>query len=517
MYRYRWGFGLVVLAALAVGALALGPGVLGPRVGAPPSPPATPDQGSAGTRAAATLSSLVVTPDQGPAGTRIQVAGTGLPPQARVTFLWYTAGGRYRTDVDPGGVVFHGYAYDPMKAVLGDAVADSQGRAVVSFSTPDDLAGPHRISAAVGDREVAQGLFHYLRSATMTPLRGPVGTPIDITIHGLGPAPWNAAALSYDNHYIGFVSAVTTHGTAHVRIRAAGTPGPHYIDLNSASNATPFLNSGQGPGLELLRIVSHRSWTFTVTEGTTFPPTQVEWPAADRVARLGPDAPRTTAPQSQPASGISLALTPTSGLTLSRVEVRAKGLRPGEQAQIVWGTMGRGTRLTTMPSVETQPLLAAAAAPDGALSGQFVVPHDLGGWHTIQLVRDGSVLAYAPYFVARNLVAVTPSRVRAGQQFKVELRGIGWTELDNGVAVTYDNAYAGYACGFNARGDVIFSLTASGAPGVHLIDLYPMIYQGKGEPPWSYQVPHLTALEDAPGLALGYPLPIFRLAVVVTP
>jgi len=33
----------------------------------------------------------------------------------------------------------------------------------------------------------------------------------------------------------------------------------------------------------------------------------------------------------------------------------------------------------------------------------------------------------------------------------------------------------------------------------------------------TYQVPHLTVLDDGPGLALGYALPIFRLAVLVVP
>jgi hypothetical protein len=517
MQRYRWWLSLVILAVLATAGLAVGP---------------RPQE-----RLASAASPLLPTPDQGPAGTLVHLSASGLPPRALVTFSWNTAAGRYRTDVNPGGVVFHGYAYDPVKFVLGQAFADAEGKVAVSFKVPEDIAGPHRISAAVGSNDVAQGLFHYLRSATMTPLSGPVGTPIEVTVYGLGPAPWNADALSWDNHFLGFISAITTHGTARVRIRATGPPGPHTIAINTASNSTPFLNSQQGPGMLMLRIVSHRSWTFTVTPGAVLPPVQVEWPPADRVARLAPDAPRTTAPVTKPAPGMSLVLSSASGIVGSRVDVRATGLQPQDQIQIVWataaassfgrtaqttlghagsgGTAGRGVDPASS-SVSTRPLFAAVAASDGTLSGQFAVPHDLGGWHTIQLVRRGEVLAYAPYFVKRNLVAVTPTRVRTGQEFTVELTGIGWTELDNGYAITYDNAYAGYACGYNARGDVRFTLTADGGPGVHLIDLYPMIYQGHGEPPWSYQVPLLTGLADAPGLALGYFLPIYRLAIVVT-
>ncbi len=50
-----------------------------------------------------------------------------------------------------------------------------------------------------------------------------------------------------------------------------------------------------------------------------------------------------------------------------------------------------------------------------------------------------------------------------------------------------------------------------------VFDLYPMLYQGHGAPPWGYQVPFLTFAQDFPGIALGYNLPSFRLAIKVVP
>jgi hypothetical protein len=199
------------------------------------------------------------------------------------------------------------------------------------------------------------------------------------------------------------------------------------------------------------------------------------------------------------------------------VQVSAKGLTPGAPAQVLWQTMGPGNRLTGMSPLETRPLFTATAAPDGTLSGTFTVPDDLGGRHVIQVVQDARVAAAALYVTTPSLVAVTPARVKAGQRFKVEIKGVGWTEIDNAVAVTYDNAYLGYACGFNSRGDVTIYFTATGGPGIHLIDLYPMMFQGEGQPPWTYQVPQLTTLEDNPGLGLGFGFPIYRLAVTVIP
>ncbi|MBI3979098.1 MAG: hypothetical protein HY331_13015, partial [Chloroflexi bacterium] len=129
---------------------------------------------------------------------------------------------------------------------------------------------------------------------------------------------------------------------------------------------------------------------------------------------------------------------------------------------------------------------------------------------------NDKILVEVPFFVERSLVGVTPTRVKAGEKFKVQLKGVGWTEIDNGVAITYDNAYIGYACGFNSNGDVTVDLVATGGPGTHLIDLYPMIYQGgHGKYPWQYNMPMLTFAQDHPGLALGYRLPTFRLAIEV--
>ena len=61
--------------------------------------------------------------------------------------------------------------------------------------------------------------------------------------------------------------------------------------------------------------------------------------------------------------------------------------------------------------------------------------------------------------------------MKVGETFTVQIKGVGWSELDNTVAVTYDNAVMAYACGFNTNGDVTINLVATGHPGTHLIDL----------------------------------------------
>ena len=76
------------------------------------------------------------------------------------------------------------------------------------------------------------------------------------------------------------------------------------------------------------------------------------------------------------------------------------------------------------------------------------------------------------------MVSISPTSGPAGTPVTIHLKGVGWTDVDNIYVATYDNAYMGYACGFNSQGDVVINFTAAGSPGMHLIDFYPGIYQG---------------------------------------
>lgn len=194
--------------------------------------------------------------------------------------------------------------------------------------------------------------------------------------------------------------------------------------------------------------------------------------------------------------------------------LRATGLPADATVDLVWKTIVGNDLAGWQPDV--QPLSKVTVGKDGSLSANVDIPEGLGGWHSILVVAGEKVLAEVPYRVDRSLVGVTPMVVRAGQPFKVEIKGVGWTELDNGVSVTYDNNYVGYACGFGSGGYVAIELTATGGPGTHLIDLYPMIYnRGNALWTWDYEIPDLTFAQDHPGLALGYNLPVFRLAITV--
>jgi hypothetical protein len=463
---------------------------------------------------------LQVEPVKGYVGDAFTVQGDGLPAGQSVEFFWSTVDALYQTKIMADNVEYHERTYQEKRVQLGSATVDAQGRVAVGFVAPEDYGEVHDLYAVVDGHEVARGGFRILRSATSTPTEGPVGTPITITLKGLG---WRGfeqfMAARYDNKYTGIISAVTTQGTASFQIRAAGPPGRHIIQLNNstASVAGAYLNTQQSPQDYIYAHLDNKQefrFVFHVTTDPGPPPDALQWPDSHYVARLTRDTPRTTMSVESASAGAAT-LQPASGPILSQTTLQAASLPPNTEVGLFFVT-ARGNRMGPRGwNLESVSLAQETTAADGSLTATVHIPDDLGGWHMVKLAARDRVLLEVPYYVEQSLVAVHPKRVQVGETFTVHIKGSGWTELDNTVAVTYDNAALGYACGFNSNGDVRITLVATGHPGTHLIDLYPAIYRGKDRVPWNYQTPFLTFARDFPALALGYRLPAYRLAIEV--
>ncbi|MBI4674087.1 MAG: hypothetical protein HY741_20780 [Chloroflexi bacterium] len=458
------------------------------------------------------LALLKVEPVKGYIGSSFTINGEGLPPNQTIEFLWKTVDGNFSMQASAETIEFYERKFVEKRVALGKAVVDAQGRVSATFTAPEDFGEVHDIYGVINGKDIARGGFRILRQVKITPTEGALGTPITIQVKGLGAGIDDSTiAVRYDNQYMGFISAVTTRGTVSAVIRAAGAPGKHVIEIGNANKAVPYLNIQQSP----VAHIEQFRFDFAVTEDKGAPQDTLDFPSAKVVQVVDTAAPKTASGKNTSARNVNATLEPTTGPILTKTKLRAANLPVNATVDLVW-VSARGNRLS--PSgwnlIET-PLQQATTDANGSLQADLQVPDDLGGWHTVRVIQGDTVLAEIPYYVERSLVEVTPKRVKVGESFTIHVKGIGWTELDNTVAVTYDNAYIGYACGFNSVGDITLNMVATGEPGTHLIELWPTIYQGKGKPPWNYQLPHLSALEDGPGLTLGYKLPIYRLAIEV--
>jgi hypothetical protein len=414
-------------------------------------------------------------------------------------------------DARPDSVDYIGQKEEKgIAVVLGKATTDASGAFSVALTTPRDFGGIHDVYAVIDGVQQAKGGFLVERTLQITPLRGPVGTPITIKIGGLGSTLYGgAASVWYDGRYAGVVTGKWTRGEATVQIRAAGPVGVHTVLVGTGMQFN-YLNIRQSPIPWALGGMA----TFTVTKDGALPKSRVDWPV-----NVAPTVGGTTLANFAPSSaGTTLSLDSTTGFVNTKVAISANGLNPGKPVTLDWATVvGNRVNCTgTCWSTVSVPLGSATATADGSVTSTFTVPDGLGGWHVVRLLQGDEVKAQVRFFVKRSVISV-PRTVKAGRPFQVHLKGVGWTQLDNTVAVTYDNGYIGYGCGFNSNGDVVLDLVATGGPGTHLIDIYPLLYPY--QPAYAYPphsaVPFLSFAHDYPGLALGYQLPAFRLAIKV--
>jgi hypothetical protein len=459
------------------------------------------------------MTTLKTTPDVAPTGADITIVGKGLPASKGVALVWMTANVRYILDAKPDSVDYIGRKVDRIAVALANTRTDASGGFSVKFKAPKDFGGLHDIFAVVDGVQVAKGGFLLERTVKISPTKGAIGTPITVTVVGMGsPTYESVGSVLYDNRYAGAVSANTTRGVAVFKLRASGGIGTHWIEYAGSSHTVPYLNMEQSP---VPWTDSHRL-KFTVTKDAGSPAPSLEWPAA-----VQPTIDQRTTLLSTavtPSSTASVQLDSTAGPILKKVNVTATGLNPNAAVALQWSSVvGNRVNCTgTCWNFVNVPLGQGRAGADGGFKGAITIPDGLGGWHAVQLVQNGEVKAQVPYYVKRSFVSI-PKVVKAGQPFYVELKGVGWTQIDNTVAVTYDNSYIGYACGFNSNGYVRIQMFATGEPGTHLIDLYPLLYTQQPAYPYSQlgMVPLLGFATDGPGLAAGYDLPAYRLAIQV--
>ncbi|HUV57581.1 MAG TPA: hypothetical protein VMV96_02115 [Acidimicrobiales bacterium] len=500
--------------------------------------------------AAANMGSLTINPVQGIQGTPITISGVGVAPNVPVVLTWSTAQLSWQVSVDPQTVNYMGRSATNFNVILTTVTSDASGNFSFKMNAPVDFGGQHDIYAVVGGVEQAHGAFYTVRTVTVTPKRGPVGTPITVTYTGMGSSLYTAgAALLWDNHYTGEMMANWTRGTASVTIRAAGPVGTHYIQVGDAITDL-YMNILQSP----VPYANGDTVPFVVTKGIGPIAARLDWPSS-----VTPTISQKTTLSNaglDPKSTAVASVSPTSGPVNSKARLSVSGLTATGPLQIVWSSVvGSRVNCSGVCWNFTSTPLATATPVNGAINADVTIPDGLGGWHVIQVLNGTSVEAQVPFYVKVSLVpfknkagkvislgtatanncakctsdqklaaiaagnsGTGATSFKQGQEFTISVKGVGWTQMDNTMAVDYDNGYVGYGCGFNSNGYMVIHMFATGAPGIHLIDLYPQMYSWQpsfANAPYGMS-PMLSYQRDDPGLALGYQMPAIRLAITVT-
>ncbi len=493
----------------------------------------------------------------GTEGQPLTVTGSGLPRNATVSVEWSTNNATWVADVEPSTANFLGMSTSSFDVTLGTATTNASGQLTFTTTVPVDFGGVHNIFAVVNGTERAVGGFTLLRTLTLSPTSGPVGTTIHVTITGLGETAYTTGeGVDWDNQMAGLVTALWTRGTAHFTMRAAGPVGTHTIEVGS-SLSTLYMNPEQSP----VPYAGLMSATFTTTREAAPAAATLSLPA-NYTANPAVFTTLSTA-NLDPASHAVATLSTTRGPVGSSVTVKVSGLGAVGTEQLAWSSVV-GSRVncpngsTSCWQFASTPL-GSASVTNGTLSATVTIPETnqkypgagLGGWHVIQVMNGSLVEAEVPFYVQESVVVYkspsghvlsdglataapvpnvpsptltqvagvgTPTLTfHEGQEFTVAIDGVGWTQMDNTLAVDYDNSLVGYGCGFNSNGYMVVHMYATGGPGTHIIDLYPQMYTlNPSFTTTAYgMTPFLDYGTNFPGLALGYQVPAIHLAIRV--
>jgi hypothetical protein len=448
------------------------------------------------------VGSMSLQPKTGVAGTVVHVTGQGLPPNQAVDVTWQQVTGAWKmTDGE-----FGGSTYTEKYVPLASATTDSTGSVSASFKVPAGFGYAHNVRLTHAGQAWNQASFKIPVVATITPSSGPVGTPISITLTGIGfKTYYQNYVLAYDNVMTGWLSAVTTEGTAHATILAAGLPGRHYLTFTSAGDRVPYLNNQQSPVEHVTDVSMTRPFVFTVTNGPAILPPTPEAQSPEPVDAVRPVA-ATTGPQ--------VWLNRASGPPGTPLVLQGSGFPAGQAVEIDWQTV-KGNRSVSGYGDVTNTLKTLEADPGtGAFQFAFPAPVDLFGDHKITVV-SGAKSASTSFSISPKALPLKVSSGPVGTDIVVHLVGTGYTLTANIYTLVYDNAYIGFACGFNSQGDITVHIPATGQPGWHLIALYPSIWKLPDIAPGGsdyIQMPQLTYADDHP----GEHLPAFTYGFYVT-
>jgi hypothetical protein len=487
MNRAGWSCTLALSAALAITA--------GMQAAAAPASALGP-QVSIGEPLNGYVSRLEVTPSHAPAGAAVMVTASGLPPGEEFQLAWATATGAWKVT----GAEYRGREFMPVAYEIAKARTDGSGRLAVTFAAPDDYGFMHDIVLQHGARLFTQAAFSLDMTVDISPKSGPPGTPIRVDVKGIGyRSLYNSWDVIYDNNFTGWMSSVTTHGAASFTIPAAGGPGVHIIEVMHGELTFPYRNPEQNPVPGRPRF----AFEFTVTDGAPVKPPPPAEQAQREVRRLPPPGELVATP---PFAGVGEA-----------AAVHADGLTPGVSYRLNWSRVV-GNRMTGQGWEENSiPVAESTADGAGRAEFHFVTPDDLGGVHDLWIDADGQNAGErrktGAFWLKSTALPMDVMRGPAGTPFTIHLKGVGWTETANLYTVVYDNSLTGYVCAFNSQGDVEIIMRATGAPGMHYIDLYPGIYRGTETRPNNFRIPQLTYADDHP----GEDLPAFHFAFEVTP
>ncbi len=216
--------------------------------------------------------------------------------------------------------------------------------------------------------------------------------------------------------------------------------------------------------------------------------------AATEPSALGPEA-----AMAKPANGFvgKMTVAPLHGPVGTPVKISAEALPANQDVDFVWRTVNGSWKADNgeYRGRDYKPVAYRIATvhtdAQGRAAASFVAPEDFGFLHDITAQQGTRLLTQAAFSIDMQ-VKVTPESGPIGTPIAIEIHGVGWRELESSWDLRYDNNFTGWISTITQHGVAKFTIPATGAIGLHVMDLT------HGEFTFPYLNPQQNPVPDRP-------------------
>ena len=238
--------------------------------------------------------------------------------------------------------------------------------------------------------------------------------------------------------------------------------------------------------------------------------------AAPLAAQLGP-----AVSLGEPAGGYvgRLSVTPEHGPVGTPVTVTGQAPPPGQDIDLLWRTVEGSWKVADgeYHGRAFDPIAYRIATvktdKSGAFTASFTAPDDFGFSHDIVAQQSKRLLTQTAFMIDMTMTfAGARTSGPVGSPIAVEIKGMGWKEMQDSWMVLYDNKFTGFASVVTTHGGAHFTISATGQPGQHIVELlhsdFGSPYRNTQQSPFVGRPQFKLSYAITPGAAVMPPPPV---------
>ena len=172
----------------------------------------------------------------------------------------------------------------------------------------------------------------------------------------------------------------------------------------------------------------------------------------------------------------TMRVAPLHGQAGAPFTITAEDLPPDQEFQLIWRTVNGQWNVTESEyqGREFVPVAYEMARvrsdADGRLRASFETPEDFGFLHDVVLQQGDRLMTQVGYSIDMS-VEISPKSGPPGTLIAVDVKGIGYRDLERSWNLLYDNRFTGWVSAVTTHGSGSLMIPATGHVGDHVIEV----------------------------------------------